>query len=198
MVTMAEQTRPSLLVRIRDLRDSNSWTEFVELYSPLIRRFIRRSNLQDADAADVTQQVLADVSRLIGKFDYDRNKGRFRNWLFTVTRTAVSRHFRVHSRCPSGTGDTSNQLRLENQPADDLSEERWNIEYRKRLFEWAAEKIRGEVQPHTWQAFWLSTVEGQSPTAVAERLGIRVGAVYVAKNRVIARLQDRLQGFDDE
>ncbi len=198
MIMSAELTRPTLLVRIRDLRDSQSWSEFVDLYTPLIRRFIRRANLQDADAEDVTQHVLADVSKLIGQFDYDRSKGRFRNWLFTVTRTAISRHFRHHAKCPPAAGDTSNQLRLSMQPALDLSEDQWNAAYRQRLFEWAAEKVQAEVQPHTWQAFWMSAVEGRVPTDVARQLGIRVGAVYVAKNRVIAKFQNRLKGVEDD
>jgi len=80
----SHMTRPSLLVRIRDLKDGQAWSQFVKIYSPLIYRYARRCGLQDADAADVTQEVLRKVSRSIGQFEYDRQKGSFRGWLISV------------------------------------------------------------------------------------------------------------------
>ena len=83
-------TRVSLLVRIRDLRDSNAWGEFVEIYGPVVYDYGRRRGLQDADAADMTQDVLRSVAGTIGDFRYDPRRGSFRSWLFTVARTSAS------------------------------------------------------------------------------------------------------------
>src|SRR5438552_1369435 len=80
------QTRASLLVRLRDGHDREAWRQFVDLYAPLVYGFARRRGLQDADAADLMQDVLRAVSGAAGRLDYDPAKGTFRSWLFTVTR----------------------------------------------------------------------------------------------------------------
>ena len=86
-----DATRPSLLMQVRDHADAEAWRTFALLYAPLIYGYCRKSGLQDADAADVTQEVLKQVSQSIGGFDYDPLKGRFRDWLRTVTRHKVCR-----------------------------------------------------------------------------------------------------------
>ena len=83
-MTNPPTTRPSLLVRIRDARDAEAWREFVRLYSPLVYRFARRKGLQDADAADVTQDVMRAVMSSVRRLDYDPDRGSFRGWLFTL------------------------------------------------------------------------------------------------------------------
>ena len=69
--------------------------------------------------------------------------------------------------------------------------------YERQLLEWAAEQIRDQFQPSTWQAFWLTAVEGQPPQAVAETLGMTVGVVYVAKSRITKRLAAKIREIDD-
>src|SRR5271155_1109111 len=84
-------TRPRLLVRIRDRQDAESWKLFVELYTPPVLRYCRLRGLQDADAADVTQEVMAQVARSMHAFRYSPERGRFRDWLGTVTRRKLNR-----------------------------------------------------------------------------------------------------------
>src|SRR5438309_8393167 len=93
-------TRPSLLVRIRDAGDGEAWTQFVEIYAPLVYGFARKHRLQDADAADLTQDVLRAVAGAVGRLDYDPQRGSFRSWLFTVVRNKL-RNFRANQerRC---------------------------------------------------------------------------------------------------
>src|SRR5436309_1969714 len=90
-------TRPSLLVRIRDTRNDQAWSQFVEVYAPLIYGFARKHGLQDADAADLTQDVLRVVASTIGGLEYDRQRGSFRGWLVTVVRNKL-RNFRPGRR----------------------------------------------------------------------------------------------------
>ena len=71
-------TKPSLLLRIRDAGDSSSWGEFAAIYGPIIRGYCLRRGLQEADTADVSQEVLAQVMRSIGSFEYEPGRGRFR------------------------------------------------------------------------------------------------------------------------
>jgi hypothetical protein len=97
-------TRPSLLLRMRDARDHEAWHTFVELYAPLVYRFARKRGLQDADAADLTQDVLRSVAYAMKGDKYDPARGSFRGWLHTVTRNAVYKSLRGGQRQPSGTG----------------------------------------------------------------------------------------------
>src|SRR5947208_4240601 len=116
-MTAPPLTRASLLVRLRDPNDADAWTEFVRLYAAVIYGFARKRGLQDADAADMMQEVLRSVSGAVGRLEYDRARGTFRGWLFTVVRNKVfnfldGRRHRVH-----GSGDSRVQQRLE-QHAD--------------------------------------------------------------------------------
>ena len=183
-------TRPSLLLRIRDVGDRLAWEQFVALYTPLIYRFLRRRGLQDADAADVTQEVLRVVAAKARCLEYDPAVGSFRSWLFTVTRHTMINTQKRHSRHPRGTGDTAMHHRLDAQPAPGPDEkELWEQEYRHSRLNWAAERVRNHCEDTTWRAFWRTAVDGDSPRAVAESLGMSVGAVHIAKSRVIARLK---------
>src|SRR5205807_4075476 len=102
-------THPSLLLRIRDAGDRQAWVEFVEVYAPLVYGFARKHGLQDADAADLTQDVLQAVSGGIRRLDYDPRRGTFRGWLFTVVRNKLCNFLAARDRPGRGTGDTDAQ-----------------------------------------------------------------------------------------
>jgi RNA polymerase sigma-70 factor (ECF subfamily) len=187
-------TRPSLLLRIRDNRDEQAWQEFVELYAPLVYRFARKSGLQDADAADVTQEVLRAIAGAAHRLHYDPERGSFRGWLFTVARNQLRDFVGRRQRPGQGSGDSATRAMLEAQPAPEGTPETWwNQEYEQRLFAWAADQVRPQVQAATWQAFWQTAVEGREPNAVAKGLGLSIGAVYIARSRVLARLRETIQ-----
>src|SRR5262245_11417352 len=144
------ETRASLLVRIRDARDGRAWEEFVRLYAPLVYGFARKRGLQDADAADLMQDVLRSVAGAAGRLEYDRKRGTFRGWLFTVTRNKVFSFLDSQRRREQGSGDSGVQERLEEQPADDGDgQSDWDREYDRRLFGFAAEAVRAEFQDAT-------------------------------------------------
>ncbi len=183
-------TRASLLVRLRDPRDGQAWGEFVDLYAPLVYRFGCKQGLQDADAADLAQDTLRAVAGAIGKFDYDPRHGSFRGWLFTIVRNRLRDFLEKRGRQERGTGDTAMLDRLEQEPdrQEELSKE-WDREYERQLLLTAAQRIRGQFEEKTWQAFWRTTVEGESGKDVAQALDMTVAAVYLAKSRVMARLK---------
>jgi RNA polymerase sigma-70 factor (ECF subfamily) len=187
-------TRPSLLLRLRDPGDGRAWDEFTQIYGPLVRRLARRKGLQEADAADLEQEVFRAVSSAIDRWDPDPARGHFRGWLFRIARNILVDFLSRRRRHPPGTGDTVMKERLEAMPAraeDDSSlvEE----EYKRELFRWAAEQIRGEFSEPTWRAFWLTGVEGRGAKEAAETLGMTAGAVYRCKSRVMARLREAVQ-----
>lgn len=182
-------TRVSLLARLRDPRDGQAWGQFVDLYAPLVFGWLRGRGLQDADAADLTQEVLRAVASSLPAAGYDPAKGAFRGWLYAVTRNKLNTFLARQQRSVRGSGDSEVQQLLEGVEAPDDSEERWQREYESRLIAWAGERVRGEFAEKTWRAFWLTAIEGRSGEEVAKEVGLSVGAVYVARCRVLARLR---------
>ena len=190
-MTESNVTHPSLLVRIRNRDDASAWGDFVEIYSPLIYGYARKQGLQDADAVDVTQDVLRIVARSIGRLDYDPRRGSFRGWLFTIVRNELRDWFTRQRSVVVGAGESSAVRRLNEFPAaQDEDSSAWDQDHQRRLFEWAAARVRVEVQESTWNAFWETTVEGRSGKDVAAEWGLSVAAVYLAKSRVMARLKE--------
>ena len=190
-------TRFSLIVRLRDGSDGQAWSEFVDIYTPVVYGFARRFGLQDADAADVTQDVFRTVAGSIGRFECDRRKGSFRAWLIAVTRSRLSDHFKANRGEVPGSGDTAVLRQIEEQPCQDEDAEAWEREYCRSVFQWAARQIRGDFRENTWKAFWLTSVEGKAVRQVAESLGMTEGAVYIAKCRVVARLKEKTRELDE-
>jgi RNA polymerase sigma-70 factor (ECF subfamily) len=192
----SHSTRGSLLVRIRDPQDRLAWGEFVQVYAPLIHSYGRHRGLQDADAADLAQDVLRCVARRAPDFQYDPARGSFRGWLFTVTRNEIRKLAARHARQTSGSGESAVRQVLEQQPDDSADEEAWTREYQWSLFRWAAEKVRPEFRDASWQAFWRSAVQGKDVAAVAAELSISAGAVYIARSRITARIRQEVQALD--
>ena len=197
---MAESpaTRASLLVRIRDSRDGPAWSQFVDLYAPLIYNVARKRGLQDADAADLTQDVLRAVAGAVGGFAYDPQRGSFRGWLFTVACNKLRNFQAARRRQISASGDPAVNELLAEQPDPHEEQALWDREYEKHLFDWAAEQVRADFEETTWQAFWQTAVEDKSPKDVAKELGVSVGAVYIAKSRVLARLKEKISEVTNE
>jgi RNA polymerase sigma-70 factor (ECF subfamily) len=189
-------TRPSLLVRIRDNGDTDAWRQFIDLYAPMIYGLARRKGLQDADAADLTQEVLRTIATRNAAYDADR--GAFRGWLYTVTRNRIRDFVDGKQARHRGDGGTDALILLNEQPAADDDSEHWDREYEQQVFNLAAEQVRGEFAESTWQAFWKVAVEGVNAEEAAQSMGLSVGAVYVAKSRVLARLRRQIQQLQGE
>lgn len=188
-------TQPSLLIRIRDAGDHAAWVRFVDLYAPLLYAFLRKRGLQDADAVDLMQDVLRSVSVAAKSFVYDPGRGSFRNWLFLIVQNRLADYWRRERLRGQGTGDSGMQRQLEEFPdpsTNDLSRE-WDTNYERQIFQYSANAIRSDFSESTWNAFWWTAVDGVSGKDVAERLGITVAAVYLAKARVMARLKEQVK-----
>jgi RNA polymerase sigma factor (sigma-70 family) len=191
------KTSQTLLLRMREPSDDGAWSEFARLYTPLLRKFAFLQGVESQDVDDLVQEVHKAVSQAIRNFEYDAARGTFRSWLFIVTRSKVARHFKNQSRSPRGSGSETVRRMLEEQPAPE-DEKDWDLEYRRRMFAWAAEIVQKEVAEKTWRAFWMMTVEENTAADTAKALGMTAGAAYVAKSRVIARMRERIAGVAGE
>ena len=188
-------TSETLLNRVRSPLDQAAWNEFVERYGRRIYGWCRQWGLQEADAQDVTQDVLLRLARKMRGFAYDPSRS-FRGWLRTLTHHAWSDFLQDRKRPGAGSGDGEVTRALEQVEArDDLT--RWlDEEFSRALFEEAAARVRLRVAPHTWEAFRLTAVEGKSGAEVAALLGMQVATVFVARSKVQKMLQDEARRLD--
>ena len=189
-MTLTPTTRASLLFRLRSPQDQEAWMEFVAIYEPVAYRLLRRHGLQDADAREVMQELFMAVSRSIERWDPAKDRGSFRGWLRRVTRNLVINWMKQRSRRVKATGGSDLQAMLEMFPAKtDVESVEFDLELRRAQFQRAADQVRRDVQPATWEAFWETAVMGTSIAEAGKKLGMNAGAVRVAKCRVLARLR---------
>ena len=188
------ETRASLMLRLLDPSDQQAWGQFVSIYEPLLLRMLRKRGLQDADARDVSQQIILAASQAIDRWQPDGQPASFRRWLFSIARRLalrfLQRAYRVDGPSLRAKGGTDMLELLNRLPdPDPQTVIAFDDEYRNELFDWAAKRIRGEFRESTWQAFWRSCVLNEPIALVAEELGMTAGNVYVARTRIIARLR---------
>jgi RNA polymerase sigma factor (sigma-70 family) len=192
-------TRASLILRLPSAADADAWQEFVSIYEPFVYRFARRGGLQEADARELVQNVLLAVARAIGRWQPDRDRGRFRTWLFRIARNQLIDISGKLRRQVVSRGGTSMIGLLEQAPDfEGWSNDELKISHRREVFRWAASRVKDSVKPATWQAFWMTAVEDQPVEAVAMALEISVGAVYIARSRVFARLREEVQRWEGD
>lgn len=199
MIRESPVTRASLLVRLRDGSNHEAWREFLELYSPLIYGFVRNRGLQDADAADLLQDVLRSVAGAVERLEYDKQKGGFRAWLFTITRNKLATFLTSRRSHYQASGDSGQHEVLNSHPdrSSDLEHE-WEREFQRQLAARAMQTIQTEFEDKTWQAFWQTAVDGLPAAEVSRRIGLSAGAIYVAKSRVLARLKEEIERLQAE
>ena len=188
------ETRESLLQQLSDQGRHDVWTEFVQVYQPLIYHFAISRGLQHSDALDIVQEVLSAIASAIGKFER-RTDGSFRGFLFRITRNLVINRL-TRGKRHRGSGDTTilNLLHAQPDANCDASTE-FDLQQKREVFRWAAEQVKQKVTEVTWQAFWLTTIESMTIQDAAVRLGKSNGAIRIARCRVTALLKDQVQQF---
>ena len=186
------RTSITLLERLgREETDQQAWAEFVRRYGRQIYRWCRRWKLQEADAEDLTQNVLVRLHARLRTFRYDPAQS-FRAYLKALTHYAWCDLVQGNRRPGAGSGDSAVLDRLQTVEARDDLVRRLDEEFDQELLAEAAERVRRRVEPHTWEAFRLTALEGLSGAAVAEQLGMKVVTVFKAKSKVQKMLQEEV------
>jgi RNA polymerase sigma-70 factor (ECF subfamily) len=189
-------TRVTLLARLRQHpTDQAAWGVFVERYGRHIYRWCRQWKLQDADAEDVTQDILVKLARKMRAFAYDPSLS-FRGWLKTVAHHAWRDFVDSPRRACAAAGDGRVwELGQALEAREDLIQ-KLQAAFDYELLEAAKVRVRLRVAPHTWEAFRLVALEGLSVAEVAAAVRMQVAMVYVAKSKVQKMLQEEIQKLE--
>lgn len=184
-----ETTHPTLLERIRDAGDQEAWRQFDRRYRDLILRYCSGRGLQLADAEDVRQVVMVNLSRSLRRFEYRRELGRFRDYLGRTVRNAIHRY----RRRPRREVDLQyvEDLSALPPPATEAADDAWEEEWTLHHFRHAMQALRKSFEPRSLQVF-QDLVDGDAVAEIAARHGLSADAIYKIKHRVRSRLQDEI------
>lgn len=182
------ETSPSLLIRIRDPQDTKAWELFVDLYTPIVYRYLTSKRLQDADAVDLTQETLMEVARCIQQFEYRPETGRFRDWLATVVRRRLYRFW----------NQRKTEVPLDSDLIGDGDDAQWLDLFQAELLKVGVERVKQQVEDKTWQVFRLTWMDEVPASEVSQQLDIPIDLVYSAKARFLKRLESEIRLLGDD
>ncbi len=185
-------TSVSLLDRAKKVDDRDAWNRIVELYSPLLLKWCRLTGVPHAEVHDIVQEIFVVLLREIPDFEYDSQKGSFRNWLKTIATNKCREYFR--RRAAKENRERAVAVNQETE-FDDSIEKFWEQEYEALLWRSAIQIMKTEFEESTWQACWEFIVSGRSAKEIGQELNMSEGAVYVAKSRVLKKIREQLKGM---
>jgi RNA polymerase sigma factor (sigma-70 family) len=194
-------TRRSLVDRLANWDDQRRWQEFFDTYWKLIYSAARQSGLTDAEAQEVVQETVITVAKNIDKLKYDPAIGSFKGWLLQITRWRIADQFREREpgnvKRPPSHDDrlTATIERVPDSRIVDLDAV-WEAEWKENLFEAAIARVKKKVEPKQFQIFDCYVRKEWPAQKVAERLGVNVGQVYLARHRVGALLKKEIRALE--
>jgi len=182
-----------------DLSSENEqvWNEFNSYFYPVIFNFARKTGFSDTDAEDITQQSLLRFLKAFREGKYIKDKGRLKSWLWGIAHNVMldyRRHLPKERLVKGKTEETSFWDSLE----DEHSQMTWNCEWRKMVLSKCLEQIASQVDPKVLRTFELYAFFGRPAEEVAQTLGITANAVYIAKTRVVAKLRELVNQFEQD
>jgi RNA polymerase sigma-70 factor (ECF subfamily) len=189
-------TSLSLLERLRLHPTESAWQRLVDLYTPLIRVWLRRYAILDQDVEDLVQEVLAIVVRKIPEFKRKERTGAFRRWLRTITVNCLRGFWRAQRYRPKATGQEGFAHLLDQlEDTDSALSRLWDKEHDEHVTRRLLELIRPRFEAKTWLAFQRVALEGMPVDETARELGISANAVFIAKSRVMHVLKETSRGL---
>jgi RNA polymerase sigma factor (sigma-70 family) len=197
-------TRVSLLDRIRNWKDDQSWDEFCKMYRRLIHGFARKAGLGEEEAQDVVQETMIAVARTIENFEYDPSQCSFKSWLRHLAQKRIADAYRKKSRQPAvqmEPASASNATALaERVPAPESLDldGAWEEEWQQRILDAAVARVKAEVSPEQFQVFDFYVLRQMPVKEVAAALGVNIAQVYLAKHRVSRLLKKQVRKLETE
>jgi RNA polymerase sigma-70 factor (ECF subfamily) len=194
-------TRYSLLSRLQDRDDQDSWKDFFDTYWRLIYSFAIKSGLTDAEAQDVVQETVISVAKDIEKFKRDRTLGTFKGWLRNLTRWRIADQLRKRTRSVLAGNNISTPSANPDETAGPVNadlEAIWEKDWQANLLEAAMERVKPRVKEEHYQMFDLNVVRQWPAGKVAQTLGVNIGRVYLAKYRVMALIKKEIRVLEKQ
>ncbi|HMJ66799.1 MAG TPA: sigma-70 family RNA polymerase sigma factor [Candidatus Binatia bacterium] len=182
-------TRPTLLARLKNVHDQESWNDFFNTYWKLIHGVAIKSGLAEEEAKDVVQETLISVSKAIEQFEYNPEVCSFKTWLRTIIRRRIADQFRKRPResladdSPQSLETTTSALEKLPSPESDAPDAVWEAEWQKTVIDVALERLKRQLSAEHYQIFYLNVIKQLTPRDVAKSLNVSVGRVYLVKHR---------------
>lgn len=189
MQTDSQQVTTTLLLeQLKDGENQQAWRQFDERFRPVVFAAARRIGLNEADSADIAQETIFQSLRDYRDGKYDRSRGRLSSWIVAIAHHRIVDVLRKKQRAGVVGGDT----RLGELPAMEEVSHAWTSAMKDDVFRRAWEMVQAESQisPSNLRAFELAVLRGVPVAATAEECGTSADQVYVAKNRVSAKLRE--------
>jgi RNA polymerase sigma factor (sigma-70 family) len=185
-------TRHSLLSRLKNWSDQESWRDFFDTYWKLIYNAAMKAGLSDSEAQDVVQETVISVLKSLPEFRYDSAKGSFKVWLLRLTHWRIVDQHRKRQRdlkgqAPATGTDTGTGTASIERVADPVGlqlEADWDEEWERNLMEAAIERVKKQVDPKHYQVFDLYVFKQWPVSQVARTLKVNPGLVYLLKHRI--------------
>lgn len=194
--THAIPTRYSLLNRLQDWRDSQSWQDFFDTYRRLIYSAALRSGLTETEAQEVVQETIICVAKNIHKFKRDRELGSFKGWLRNITRWRIADQLRKRTRRPSdGPASPEEQSEMPCMAGDD-DEAAWDLEWKEHLLKSAIERVKHRIKEEQFLIFDLYALRQWPIIKVARTLGMSAPRIYLVKHRVAAMIKKEILALE--
>lgn len=197
------RTRQSLLERVKDWDDRESWDDFFDTYAPLLFNVARRAGLGEADAEDAVQDALLTVARRMPNFSYDPEAGSFKGWLLQVTRCRVIDHWRRQRKhrenaesLDAGQEETIPRIEQIADPSAAGFEAIWEDQWQKDLLEAAKERVKAKVKPRQYQIFHCAVVKEWPALRIARDLRVNLGQVYFARRKVEKLVREEVRRLE--
>jgi RNA polymerase sigma factor (sigma-70 family) len=194
-------TRQSLLSRLKNLEDNQSWRDFFQTYWKLIYAMAIRHGLTEIEAQEVVQDTIIGVFRQMPDFKYDRSKGSFKVWLRQLTKWRIHdvlrhrlRDARIRVTTDDAPGRTST-IDLIPDPVN-VNEAMWEEEWNRNLAAAAIQRVKANVRSRQYQIFDLYVVKNWPLAKVASTLGVNAGQIYLAKHRVLALIKQEIKQLE--
>ena len=193
-------TRYSLLSRLQNWDDQDSWKDFFDTYWRLIYAVALKSGLTEAEAQDVVQETIISVAKNIQKFKRDRQLGSFKGWLRNLTRWRIADQLRKRTRVAPEERKAAEDAAAvwDTAPlADSVEVESvWEAEWRVNLMKVALENVKRRVKEEHYQIFDFYVVKQWPAAKVARTLGVSAGQVYLARFRVGALVKKEIRRLE--
>lgn len=194
-------TRRSLISRLRNAEDHESWRAFFETYWKLIYSFAIKCGCTDTEAEEVVQETIIALSKKMPEFKYDPARCSFKGWLMHLTKCRVIDELRKrdHRILREKPGDESPKGAGLADLADPLGPELemlWKEEWEKNIIDAAMHRVKRKANAQQYQVFHLHMVKKYSTQQIAELLSISRGQVYLAKHRVTAMLKKEIKELE--